>query len=219
MSLFGLSFASEEVLTDSAVSFIAILEQGFDQELTAHMINEKLNGTGTGQYLGIMNSPCLIPVPKVSEQPTDTIVIQNVLQMRSQCWHYDRAVWLANHDTLPQIASLVLPNEGGPAVLVFMPSSGDDVPDRLLGRPIIFTEYAQTLGSQGDLVLANWSQFLEGTYQPVQNASSVHVRFIQHERCFKYWIRNAGAPWWRTPLTPKFSSNQLSPFVTLQARP
>jgi len=220
MSLFGLSFSSEEVLVDSPISFIAILEQGFSQELTAHMVNEKLNGTGVGQFLGIMNSPALIAVAKTTSQATATINIQNVLQMRSQSWHYDRSIWLANHDTLPQIAQLALTGSGNASVvLVFMPSSREGVPETLLGRPIVFTEYCQTLGSQGDLVLADWSQFLEGTYQPMQSASSVHVRFVNHERCFKFWLRNAGAPWWRTPLTPKFSTYSLSPFVTLQARP
>ena len=104
-------------------------------------------------------------------------------------------------------------------VLVFMPSLREDVPDLLLGRPIIFTEYCQTLGSQGNLVLVDWSQYLEGTLQPLQSAESIHVRFLNHERAFKFWMMNAGAPWWRSPLTPKNSTKSLSPFVTLQARP
>jgi HK97 family phage major capsid protein len=218
--LFGLSYASEELLQYSPMSFIAIMQQCFGDAFTFAMVNEKLNGTGAGEFMGILESPALIAVPKVGGQATATINITNVLQMRSQCWHYQNAVWLANHDTLPQIAQLALTGSGNAAVvLVFMPSIGGDVPDRLLGRPIIFTEYAQTLGSQGDLILVDWSQYLEGTLTPIQSAESIHVRFLQHERTFKFWMMNAGAPWWRSPLTPKNSSKQLSPFVTLQARP
>jgi len=66
--------------------------------------------------------------------------------------------------------------------------------------------------------LANWSQYLEGTYENLQSAESIHVRFLNHETTFKFWLRNAGAPWWRTVLTPKKSASTLSPFVVLAAR-
>lgn len=91
-------------------------------------------------------------------------------------------------------------------------------PDMLLGRPIYYSEFASKLGDVGDIILGNWSQFLEGIYQPLQSAESVHVRFLNHERTFKFWLRNAGAPWWRSALTPAKSSDTLSPFVTLAAR-
>jgi len=55
-------------------------------------------------------------------------------------------------------------------------------------------------------------------YYQRQSAESVHVRFVNHERTFKFWLRNAGAPWWRSALTPNKSSVTLSPFVTLAAR-
>ena len=45
-------------------------------------------------------------------------------------------------------------------MFLFNPSRGIDVPDTLLGRPIFFTEYAKTLGDEGDLILAVWSQYL-----------------------------------------------------------
>jgi hypothetical protein len=88
----------------------------------------------------------------------------------------------------------------------------------LLGRPLYFTEYTQTLGTAGDVILVNWSQFLEGNYQPMQSAESIHVRFVNHERTFKFWLRNAGQPWWRSALTPIYSSSLLSPFVAVAAR-
>ena len=46
----------------------------------------------------------------------------------------------------------------------------------------------------------------------------MHVRFENHEQVFKFWTENAGAPWWRSALTPKNGANTLSPFVTLAAR-
>ena len=81
-----------------------------------------------------------------------------------------------------------------------------------------FSIYAATLGDQGDLILANFAEYLEGLYQPLQSAESMHVRFANHERAFKFWLRNAGAPWWRTALTPAKSTATLSPFVVADAR-
>jgi HK97 family phage major capsid protein len=94
----------------------------------------------------------------------------------------------------------------------------EDRPDMLLGRPIFYTEFCQTLGTVGDLVLGNWSQYLEGTLQGPDFQESIHVRFTTNERTFRVTVRNDGQPWWKTALTPKKSTITLSPFVTLATR-
>jgi len=52
----------------------------------------------------------------------------------------------------------------------------------------------------------------------MSNAESVHVRFLNHERTFKFWMENDGRCWWRSAMTPKRSASTLSPFVTLATR-
>jgi HK97 family phage major capsid protein len=216
-SLFGLAFASEELLARSPVSFVAILEAGFRDEFPAKLINERLNGTGTGMFEGVINAPCIVSVAKETGQAADTIVYENIVKMRSRCWGYGNAIWLANHDTLPQ---LMLMNQavGTGGVVVWQPSAREGEPELLLGRPIVFTEFTKTIGDTGDIVLGNWSQYLEGTLTPMQQAESMHVRFENHERTFKFWVENDGRCWWRSALTPKNSSNTLSPFVKLDSR-
>lgn len=216
-SLFGLSYVTEELLVDSPISFAALLEAGFSDQFTSHLINERLNGTGVGEFTGALNATCTVSQAKETGQAAATVLYENIIKMRSRCWGYGSAIWLANHDTMPQ---LMLLNQavGTGGMPVWQPSAREDHPDMLLGRPLIFTEYCQTLGTVGDIVLGNWSQFLEGIYQPLQSAESVHVRFVNHERTFKFWLRNAGAPWWKAALTPKNSSTTLSPFVTLATR-
>jgi predicted phage gp36 major capsid-like protein len=59
--------------------------------------------------------------------------------------------------------------------LIYQQSMQEDRPDMLLGRPIFYSEYPSTVGTQGDLMLVNASQFLEGLYQPLQSAESIHV--------------------------------------------
>jgi HK97 family phage major capsid protein len=215
--LFGLAYATEELLSRSPVSFAALIEAGFQDEFPSKLIDERLNGTGVGQFEGIINAPCTVSVAIELGQSAGTILYENVIKMRSRCWGYGSAIWLANHDCLPQ---LILMNQavGTGGVPVWQSSARDGEPDRLLGRPIFFTEYTQTVGTAGDLVLGNWSQYLEGTLTPIQSAESMHVRFENHERTFKFWTENDGRCWWRTALTPKRSTQTLSPFVTLAAR-
>lgn len=217
--LMGVNFQTEELLADSPSSIAAIIEAGFREELPAYLLNEKLRGTGVGQMLGVLNSgnPALVSVAKEGSQAADTIVGANILKMRARCWGYGRAIWLANIDTYEQLAKVHVAGTNGD-VFLFSPARGEDVPDMLLGRPIFFTEFVETLGDKGDILLADWSQYLEGQLGGVNSAESMHVRFLNNERCFKVSLRNDGRPWWRSAITPVKGANSLSPFVTLDAR-
>lgn len=213
-SLDGLAYATNELLTDSPVSLTALLEEGFAEAYAGKMIDEKLNGSGAGEYLGALNSPAFISVAKESAQTADTINYTNILKMRSRIWGYQDAIWMANQDIIPQLGTLGN-DEGGK--LIYMPSIREDIPELLLGRPIVFTEYLPTLGDANDIVLINWREYLEGEYQPVVGASSMHVRFEYNEMAFRFTSRNDGRPWWLTALTPKKGQTR-SPFVGLAER-
>ena len=209
--------ATEEIVEDAPIAVAGIIAKGVRDEMTAKISDERLKGSGVGEYLGITNSGAMISVGKETNQIADTIVYNNIINMRSRCWGYRNAIWLANHDCLPELARL---NQavGTGGQLVWMPNAREDVPDVLLGRPLIFTEFAQTIGDQGDLILANFREYLEGIYQPLRADESIHVRFVNAERTFRFWLRNAGTPWWSSALTPKNSSITLSPFIQLDAR-
>lgn len=220
---YGLSFVTEELLADSPISWIARLSAGFNQQWAAFALNERLRGAGGAERLGVLTAldsaglgPTLT-IAKESGQAADSFVYQNVIKMRAQCWGYSQAIWLANHDCYPQLAVLSIPVGVG-GQLVYQQSLTEDRPDMLLGRPIFYTEYASTVGDVGDLILGNWSQYMDGEYQPIQGAESIHVRFLNNERALRFTKRDCGAPSWRVPLTPNKSTNKLSPFVVLAAR-
>ena len=215
--LFGLSYATEELLVDSPISFAAILARGFSEQFAAQLMKERIRGSGVGEYQGVLNAPGTVSVSKETGQAAATILKENIDKMRSRCWGYGKAVWLANYDTLPQLRSLVQAvGTGGVPVPYFTTDTNGNA--YLDGRPCIFTEFASTLGTVGDLILGNWSEYLEGIYQPMQTAESMHVRFVNHERTFKFWTRNAGQFWWKSALTPQNGANTLSPIVTLATR-
>lgn len=215
-ALMGASFATEEILRDSPESFASMIADGFRDEFGSKRVQEFLNGTGVGMPLGIRKSPALLTIDAETGQAADTVVYQNVLKMYSRCWGKNRATWIANHGLLPTLAQMNL-SIGTGGVPVWMPSAREGEPNTLFGRPVIFTEYASAPGDLGDLMLVNWFEVLEGNYEPIEGASSIHVRFVEHESCFKYWLRNGGVPWWRSVLTPK-NGPTMSPYVILAAR-
>lgn len=216
-TLFGASFVTEELLQDSPITVAALLAAGFGEAFTDKLFDEKLNGTGVGEYEGVTNSAAFVSQAKEAGQAADSVMVENILKMRSRCWGYQNAIWLANHDTYPGLAKLG-GDANGNGQLIWQPSLGDDRPDILLGRPIFFTEYTQKLGDANDIVLINWSEYLEGLYSPMQSEESIHVRFLENERCFKFWLRNDGRGWWKAALTPRKGSLSLSPFIGLAER-
>lgn len=216
--LFGLAYATRELMQDSPQSIQALLSQGFADEFPAAIFDEMIGGNTPGKLEGLINSPAAIEVAKESGQAADTINGTNILKMRERAWRYGQnTVWLANHDCYRQLvnAHSTLTNDDYP---LFIHGNGTDVPDTLLGRPIYFTEFAKTVGDVGDLICVNVPQYLYGVYQPLRSEESMHVRFENHEQAFKFWTENAGACWWRSELTPKNGANTLSPIVTLAAR-
>ena len=88
----------------------------------------------------------------------------------------------------------------------------------MLGRPVIVSEYADTVGDQGDIMLADFSQYLLADKGSIEAASSIHVEFIADETVFRFVYRVDGVSSWDAPLTPFQSSATLSPFVVLDPR-
>jgi HK97 family phage major capsid protein len=218
--LLGLCYATDELLADGA-ALEAVISQGFAEEFGFKLDDAILNGTGAGQPLGILNSGAVLSVNKESGQSAATFLYDNVVAMWARLWARSRAnaVWLYNQDMEPQIfkMSLVVGTGGVP---VFMPASGASVLPygTLFGRPMIPIEQAQTLGTVGDIMLADLSQYLLIDKGSMKSEASVHVRFINDETTFRFVYRVDGQPTWKSPITPKNGSNTQSPFVVLQTR-
>ena len=191
-SLMGISYATEELLQDSAIGFTMALERSFREQFASQLATERIRGSGVAEFLGVLNSDCRIVVSQESEQGADTILLENLVKMRARCWGYPGAIWLYNATCLPELMTMT----DAAGRLIWQPSARDGEPDRLLGRPAFECEECSALGDEGDIILGNFAEYLEGTYQPIQGASSIHVRFLNNERAFRFVKRDAGAPWW-----------------------
>lgn len=198
-------------------------------EVIAFKLNDAIiNGTGAGMPLGIMNAPCMVTVTKESSQTAATIHGRNVLKMmaRMPARSYGRAYWLVNQDCLPQIAGLSMDvtkadgTAAGAGILYMTPQglANQSSFGSILGRPIIVTEACQTIGTNGDIILADLSKYLSVTKGALKTDYSIHLWFDQAINAFRFILRMNGQPWLSAAIARKNGGNTLSHFVTLQTR-
>ncbi len=218
----GLVYASDEILEDSPISLEPLLTRMFSDALSWQLDNVFINGSGVGKPLGVLNAPCLISVAKEAGQGADTILYENVLKMYARMWDKTNSVFMANDNTFVQLAQMSL-SVGTAGAPVWLPAGGASGKpyDTLMGKPLIFTEHCQKLGDAGDILFADWSQYLVGQKSggAVQFASSIHLKFDTDQVAFRFVFRVDGQPWWASALTGRYATaDTLSPFVIVAER-
>lgn len=218
--LTGMWYATEELLQDAA-AMESVAREGFAEEFAFTNEDEVINGTGGAEMLGILNSPALVSVAKETNQTAATIVKANIDKMWSRMFARSmmNAVWLVNQDVFPQLFNLQMPT-GTSAAPVWMPAGGiSGSPfSTIYGRPVIPVEYCATLGTVGDILFVDLSQYLMIEKGGLQSDQSIHLRFDYGETAFRWTMRNDGQPIWHSALTPAKGSATLSPYVALATR-
>lgn len=214
-------FTSEQV--EDTPELMALINQLVPEEFAFKLDAEIFSGTGaSGECLGIMNSPAKIEVAKETAQPGLTVMFENLAKMEARLWprSISKAVWYINQNVKPQLYTMSLAVGTG-GIPVFMPANGAaGAPfGTLFGRPIEVIEQAESVGTAGDIVLADLSQYLLGTRGGMKTAMSIHVRFLTDEQTLRFTLRVGGSPWWNAPMTPyKGTADTTSPFVALATR-
>jgi HK97 family phage major capsid protein len=224
--LAGLAYVSSELLEDSPISIEPLLNKSFGEAIGFQIDDDIINGNGANQCLGILNAPSLVSVGKETGQATDTIVTKNLVKMwsRFRSRSQNNAIWVANNDAFPQLATLTqeVGTGGSAAGLIQMATNGvtGSPMMTLMGRQLFLTENCQTIGDKGDIILADMGQYLVGEKAggQIRAASSIHLKFDTDQTAFRFIVRIDGKPWEVSALTPKYSTSTLSSFVTLGAR-
>ncbi len=184
--------------------------------------NVFINGTGAGQPMGVMNaSDVLITIAKEVGQAADTLVTENITKIFAQ--HYgNKGQFYANSDIMPQLSVLSVDvGTGGSTVGILRDMNIAGVPSQtILGRPIVWTEYMQTIGTVGDIGLFDWTQYLIGQLAGRGGMiveQSPHLKFDFRQNAFQFVIYIDGQPWWPESYKP-FKGNPKSPFSVVAER-
>ena len=218
--MMSVMYTTDELLQDST-ALTSIASQAFSEEIMFMTEDAIFEGSGAGMPLGWMNSPAKVTVAKQPGQATLTIVKENIDNMWARMWARSQknAVWFINQDILPQLMQMNQAVGTGGQVVYLPPGGLSATPySTLYGREVVWTEYSNTLGTEGDIVLGDMSQYMLVDKNGVQAATSMHVAFLTDEMVFRITYRVDGKPMWSIPLTPFKGSNTKSPFITLASR-
>ncbi len=208
----------------SPVSMQPFMTTGVDNALDFALSDSFISGTGAGQPLGVLNAPCLVSVAKETNQKADTLVYENTLNMLAR-FYGNTGEWYANRTIIPQLGVMSVDvGAGGSAVFIAgnsgVQQASGTFPATLHGAPLNYNQVMPILGDVGDLLFADWSQYLIGTYSAspgLEMTESAHLKFDFRQTAFNFTFYIDGQPWWPDPLSP-YKGDTLSPFVCIAAR-
>ena len=219
--MIGLCYLTDELM-DDAPALEAYVRQGFVDEFAFQVDDAIIEGTGAGTPLGIKNAGCTIAAAAEGGQTAATIVYENIVKMWARLLPQAKAdaVWLINTDCTPSLATMSLAVGSGGSAVYIPPGGASASPyGTLMGKPILEIEQAETLGTQGDITLANFRRgYLLAEKGGIKSDMSIHVRFQWDESVFRFVLRLDGQPMLRSAITPFKGTNTLSHFVQLAVR-
>ncbi|MEO7468514.1 MAG: phage major capsid protein, partial [Sphingobium limneticum] len=212
--LYAFVLATEELLED-APRIATLLTTKAAAAIRWKAVDAFMYGDGIAKPLGWMSSPALITVAKEGSQTADTIVADNVAKMFARMINPTQGNWIANGDIMPSL--MKLKNEADQPV--WFPNFQVAPGGTLLGRPVLFTEHAQSLGDAGDLQFVNANGYEAFRKQNgITFAESIHLYFDYNIRAFRWVLRVGGQPVLRAPVQPAHGSATKSHFVALAER-
>lgn len=218
--LIGLFYPTDELLQD-AVALTAVADEAFTEEFGFQLDDAMVEGTGAGIPLGVLNSGGLISVAKETGQAAATLVAENFLKMypRMKSSSLDKAAWYINQECWPQIFQLAQAIGTGGVPLYVPAGQFSSAPNgSILGRPVVPIEQCSAIGTVGDVIFADWHEYVIIEKGGISQASSIHVLFLTDEMTYRWTLRTNGQPRRNNVITPFKGSNTVSPFVTLAAR-
>jgi len=215
--LTGFFYASDEIA--DAVFVGAEIRKAFGEEFSFVCQDQVINGTGAGEALGILNADCTVSVSKEYGQSEKTVLTKNLSKMWA-AYHgsVKNAMWLINRNVSAKLDELiVVAGTGGatPGIVQYTPGGMF-----IKGAPVVEVEQCATLGTTGDLILADFSQYVTANKGPVNEVMSIHVQFIYAQNAYRFIFFFDGQPRFATPITPYKceAGATASPFVTLETR-
>lgn len=212
--LVGLTYASDELVDDSAISLSDFLSGplGFAGGVAFTEDYAFINGTGAGQPLGVINAGATITVNRAAVGTP--IQYADLVNMYESFLPTGRGLWTFNQSCVSNLLTVVdtagnylwLPN------VQHIPGSP---PNSLFGFPVRFVEKQPLVGTAGDVVLADWKYYLIGDRQQATIETTKFHRWVYDQTSWRVVHRVDGQPWLSAPLTYQDGTTQVSPFVIL----
>ena len=223
-ALTALAKVTHKMMKFSRQSVGSYLLPRMSQAITWKEEDGFINGTGSGMPLGILSAPSKVEVAIESGQSLagSALVTENILKMFQQVrverpasltWLYNRVdafFWLST-------LKLDVGTGGAPTGLVqFMPNSPATT---MLGLPLMDNEHCQALGTVGDVILSDLSQYIIADHNSgPEVAQSMHLNFDYGKENFRIMKYVDGQPRYSDTFTRQNATNDSASVVTLATR-
>ena len=201
--------ATNELLL-GAPQFYSTMAAVAGNEIAFTLARRIVNDIGGPNFLGLIASSAKITVSKDASQTisnTSTYIRRNAADMVARCSRLSRAVFLLHPELIAEAI----------AADALSPVDADAPFGRLATRPVFPCEVLPAVGTVGDMLLVDLSDYTLVTTS-VRTAMSIHVRFLYDESLFRFTVYADGSPNTSGPITPFTGSLTKSPIVALQAR-
>lgn len=218
-----LVWLTNKLMRNSDLALTQYINSACTEEMNFMIGDAIFNGTGVGQPTGFIGNTSVVSVGIEDEQAAETVVKENIDKMWSRCHARPRAgaSWFINQDVEPALEKLAA-DVGTGGIPVYLPPGGiTDAPNaRLKGKPVEIIEYCPTIGTVGDIVLANLKYYAIGVQGSIETAMSMHLRFDYNETALRLMWAVDGKTWLASKITPYKggASKARSPIVTLATR-
>lgn len=216
-----LVYLTDELLGDSGFGLQQYVSRKASDEFNFMIGDALVNGDGVAKPMGMLNFPSFLSITKESGQSAATIQPENVVKAYARFYmpNLANAVWLHNQDIGPSLDLMTL-GIGAAGIAVYMPPNGmaDKPFATLRGIRSMATEFNPTLGTVGDLMLADMGQILSISKGSIAQAVSMHVEFLTDQLAVRFIMRLNAAPWENAPITPYKGTNTQSNFIGIATR-
>lgn len=174
---------SFRLLNRSAIQMEPLLARLFRGAVMDALDTAFLTGSGTGQPLGIVNTTGIRTVARTT---AGTVVWQDYVNLEFQLRSYHRAgAEYAVQDAVLRVNKLATDTDGRQ---LFTRSVADGMYDRLNGYRYWGTHRLPAIGTTGDVVFAQWREYIIPMEQEVVIKSSDDFRFRNNLRSYVVYV-------------------------------
>ncbi len=169
-----------------------------------------LNGLGGSQHqpLGILKAQAFKTVTRAGSghiAVADTKAMAAAMTPRG--WMH--AIWACNPSALPDVFGLTgfIPNQAG------YETYGISAAGSIYGRPLFITDKLPLLGTSGDLIFIDPTEYVIGDRAELIVQISDEKLFTNYQRVYRIWRRVDGQPLFSKSITLTDGTTTASPFV------
>lgn len=205
--------AGHIVVTDKLLRNWSAATQFLDKQLRGALLAAEdvafLTGNGNGKPQGILGAACTVAVNRTT---ASTVKYADLVAMEANLNEDSPAVWVVAKRAIPKLRLM----EDTAGQLIWQDNARTGGVPTLLGREVVTSFRSPALGSKGDVMLCDLSQYCIKEGAGLQIAASPHVYWTQNKTVIKAFMTVDGAPWLDGKLRQE-DGQDYSPFVVLDA--